>query len=82
MKPVVYAQEALDALLKHRGEARRIREKVSLYAENPAALANNVKALKGSTEKRLPVGDYRVILSEDDETVTVTRIAPRGSAYD
>jgi mRNA interferase RelE/StbE len=41
----------------------------------------DVKALKGSTEKRLRVGDYRVLFDSDGSTMTVLRVAHRREAY-
>jgi mRNA interferase RelE/StbE len=62
--------------------AKRIRAKVRTLAENPDALANNVKALKGDLGlKRLRVGDWRVIYTENLVVLLVVRVAPRGSAY-
>ncbi|MFI0843559.1 type II toxin-antitoxin system RelE/ParE family toxin [Mesorhizobium sp. IMUNJ 23232] len=82
MKRVVYLAAALKALRKHRSDAARIDEKIRLYAAEPAALANNVKQLAGSEEKRLRVGDYRVIFLETEDEIIVSRIGPRGSVYD
>lgn len=61
--------------------AALIRAKVGLYAEDPAALANNVKALKGSDAIRLRVGDWRVIM-EDGVVLNVLDVGPRGGIYD
>jgi mRNA interferase RelE/StbE len=44
--------------------------------------ANNVIRLAGSSASRLRVGDYRMIFEETEAGIIVTRIAPRGSAYD
>lgn len=61
--------------------AALIRAKVELFAEDPGALANNVKALKGSTAIRLRVGDWRVIM-EDGVVLNVLDVGPRGGVYD
>jgi mRNA interferase RelE/StbE len=50
----------------------RIIAKIEQFAADPAALAANVKALKGSDLYRLRVADYRVIYRLDTETKTVT----------
>lgn len=50
----------------------RIIAKIEQFAADPAALAANVKALKGSDLYRLRVADYRVIYRLDTETDTVT----------
>jgi mRNA interferase RelE/StbE len=66
-----------------RTTSKRIRSKISQLADDPAALANNVKALKGAGAlKRLRVGDWRVIFTETLVVIAVERIAPRGSAYE
>jgi len=41
-----------------------------------------VKALTGSTAKRLRIGDFRAIFEETETEIIVTRIGPRGSVYD
>lgn len=64
MKSVVILPAAAKALRKHKAEAGRILEKIDAYADNPSSLANNVKALSGSTAFRLRVGDFRVVFEE------------------
>lgn len=73
--------------LKKIGPARAaILAKIEQYAAGPASLANNVKALRGSNQLRLRVGDYRVLFSIDaDGTLTVMlveAIRHRREAYD
>lgn len=66
-----------------RRTARRIRDKIDQLSVDPAALANNVSALKGESGlMRLRVGGWRVIYSVDEDALLVLKIAPRGSAYD
>jgi mRNA interferase RelE/StbE len=66
-----------------RSTAKRIRSKVRLLASDPAALANNVKVLKGGEGlMRLRVGDWRVIYTESLVVLVVVKVAPRGSAYE
>ncbi len=83
MKPVVYSRDAIRTLSRlPTNVASLIRQKVALYAADPAALAGNVKALKGdhAGRIRLRVGDWRVIMTETCEVLSVQRVAPRGSA--
>jgi mRNA interferase RelE/StbE len=82
-KPITYSREAGKALKRiDRATAERIIGKIELLAANPAALANNVRALKGGGDlMRLRVGDWRVIY-RDTTILAVIRIAPRGAAYD
>lgn len=81
---VEYSREALKTLQRiDRTTAERILLKVDQLAERPESLARNVRALKGPGGlKRLRVGDWRVIFTETLLVLAVTRIAPRGSAYD
>lgn len=82
MKPITYTRAALKSLRRMPTKtAERIMAKVEEYAADPAALANNVKALKGRTGVRLRVGDWRVIM-EDGEVLAVLEIGPRGDIYD
>ncbi len=82
MKTVVFLPAAAKALRKHRSEASRIVAKISAYAEEPSSVANNVKALAGSSALRLRVGDFRVVFEETGDEIIVTKIGPRGSIYD
>jgi mRNA interferase RelE/StbE len=83
-KRVEYSREAQKTLRRiDAATARSIREKLKLVARDPGALANNVKALKGDGGlKRLRVGDWRAIYTEDLLVLFVIRVAPRGAAYD
>jgi mRNA interferase RelE/StbE len=50
---------------------------------NNAELTGDVKRLKGSSEYRLRVGDWRVRFTRDETgMIRVTRVLPRGRAYD
>jgi Plasmid stabilisation system protein. len=82
VKEVRYGPEANRMLRRHGNMAARIDRALRDYAENPAAHANNVRALKGSDFLRLRVGDYRVIFLETATTITVIKIGPRGSVYE
>ena len=83
-KEVAYSRAAQKTLRRiDRKTATRIRSKVRLLASDPAALANNVTALKGEEGlMRLRVGDWRVIYTESLVVLLVLRVAPRGSAYE
>lgn len=84
MKDVTYSRAALKTLARMPANvARTIVGKIEQYAAEPAAQANNVKALKGEPGVfRLRVGDWRVLFSEDGEVIAIIRIAPRGAAYE
>lgn len=81
---VEYSKDAVQTLLRiDRATSTRIRAKVDLLATDPAALANNVTALKGGDGlMRLRVGDWRVIYTADLVVLLVVKVAPRGSAYE
>lgn len=83
-KRVEYGRDAARTLAQmDRTTSKRIRGKVGQLAAEPEALANNVRALKGSDGlKRLRVGDWRVIFTETLVVVAVQKVASRGSAYD
>ncbi len=82
MKPIAYTRAAIRALRRTPpNTAARIRAKIEEYANDPAALANNVTALKGRTGIRLRVGDWRVIM-DDGVVLAVLDIGPRGDVYD
>jgi mRNA interferase RelE/StbE len=76
-----YTATAARALKRHANRAKVIGEKINQYAENPAAQANQVKALAGSDAKRLRVGDYRVIFSETADAILILDLGPRGGIY-
>ena len=59
-----------------------IRGKIDELACEPLALAANVKRLKGRSEYRLRVQDWRVIFRIEDEVLWIDDIAPRGRAYE
>ncbi len=83
MKTITYKPAALKVLRKMpRPESKRIMAKVEQYANDPAAQANNVKALKGREGIRLRVGDWRVIMDDQGEVLDVLKIGPRGGIYD
>jgi mRNA interferase RelE/StbE len=61
---------------------RRIVKAARKLAENPHGGA--LRKLTGRPESRLRVGDWRVLITLDEETrtVQVQRVLPRGRAYD
>lgn len=62
---------------------RLIVAKIEQLAADPRSLANNVKTLKGEPGyRRLRVGDWRVLYRDDGTVLLVTKVAPRGEAYE
>jgi mRNA interferase RelE/StbE len=45
-------------------------------------VAARLRQLVGSSAKRLRVGDFRVLFEEDETTILVTKIGPRGDVYE
>ncbi len=83
MKAIAYSRAAIKTLRRiPANEAERIRLKIEQYAADPAALANNVKALVGSPHIRLRVGDWRVVMDDRGNVLDVVKIGPRGAIYD
>jgi mRNA interferase RelE/StbE len=84
VKRIAYSKAALKTLSRMPANvSAMIRSKIALLAADPAAQANNVKALKGEPGVfRLRVGDWRVLYTDEGEILAVIRVAPRGSAYD
>jgi mRNA interferase RelE/StbE len=82
MKTVRYSTEALRNLKRYGNVAARIKRAVEEYAANPAAHANNVTQLAGSSASRMRVDDYRVIFVETETELLVIRIGPRSGVYD
>jgi mRNA interferase RelE/StbE len=79
MRLVVYTRSALRDLKTYRKDGPRLLQKINLFASTGQG---DVKTLVSSCEKRLRVGDFRVIFEDDGSTMTVTKIAPRGSVYE
>jgi mRNA interferase RelE/StbE len=82
VKRVILLPAAAKDLRRHRADAERLVAKIEAYAKTPETQVNNIKSLKGSTARRLRVGDFRIVFEETVEEIIVTRIAPRGSVYD
>jgi mRNA interferase RelE/StbE len=61
---------------------KRVVDALDHLVANPKA--GDTRKLAGSDEWRLRVGDWRVRFNFDDEarTIIVTRVLPRGRAYD
>lgn len=84
MKPITYSKDAFRALRRLPANVSTlIVSKIKQFAADPASLGNNVKPLRGYPDQfRLRVGDWRVIMSDDGEVLSVTKIGPRGSVYE
>lgn len=82
MKEVVFRSAALKSLKRMPAtDSKRITKKIYQYAENPSSLARNIKQLQGYDAIRLRVGNWRVIML-DNEVLEVIKIGSRGSIYE
>jgi mRNA interferase RelE/StbE len=81
VKELIFSPTALKSLRKHANRAALIERKIGQYASDPASQANHVTALVGSPFLRLRVGDFRVILLEMPDAVTIIDLGPRGEIY-
>ena len=59
--------------------ARRINKKVKRLSNDP--YSKDVKKLKGSSDYRLRVGDYRVIFEIDKDRIIVLKVGHRKKIY-
>ena len=84
MKIITYSKDALKVLRRMpKNASLLIVSKIEQFASDPASLGNNLKPLKGRPgEFRLRVGDWRVIMTETGEIVSVIKIGPQGSVYE
>ncbi len=82
MKKIAYSKSSLKVLRRlPRNEAERIISKIEQYAKEPKSLANNVKALVGSSYIRLRVGDWRIVMDDQGNVLEVIKIGARGEIY-
>ncbi len=82
MKKIAYSKSSIKVLRRlPANEAKRIVSKIEQYAREPGSLANNVKALAGSSYIRLRVGDWRVIMDDKGNILDNVNIGPRGGIY-
>ncbi len=77
---------AIDDLSRiDRPHQKIIKQKLLILAENPEALKNNVKRLKGDIDDlyRLRVGSYRIIFKKDvkELVILIVRIGHRKDVY-
>ncbi|WP_456777158.1 type II toxin-antitoxin system RelE family toxin [Bradyrhizobium sp. USDA 4369] len=79
---MVYTAAARRTLREHANRTDLILTKIEQYAATPEAQANNIKKLRGRSDYRLRVGDFRVVFSETEDTITIHDIGPRGGIYD
>jgi mRNA interferase RelE/StbE len=71
-----------DLLGLPRRDRDRIEQRIEAYAADPASRFHDIAKIVGAdTLFRLRVGDWRVILNFDNDTVSVLRVRHRREAY-
>jgi mRNA interferase RelE/StbE len=64
---------------------KRILNKLKILSVNPESLSNNIKKLKGKYREyyRLRIGDYRVIYSQENDSlvIIIIRVGHRKEIY-
>jgi len=81
MWSIEWTESAIDDLSRL---DRKLQRRISGAVERLAAIGHgDVKHLKGTSEYRLRVGDWRVRFERDGatKTLTVLHVLPRGRAY-
>lgn len=82
-RSLVFTRAAARALSRMpRNTEEWIRGKLRQLADDPSALSNNVKVLKGGDDRyHLRVGDWRVLFTIEADRIIVHEVGPRGSIY-
>ncbi|WP_428413062.1 type II toxin-antitoxin system RelE family toxin [Pararhizobium sp.] len=78
MKKIAYSKTAAKYLLRS-PKAKAIRAAIQAFAAGEPVNAKAMKGTKGLI--RIRIGNFRAIVEQDDETVTVLAIGPRGDVY-
>jgi mRNA interferase RelE/StbE len=76
-----YSVLALRALRKS-NKRDIIRQKIEELAERPESVAANITRLKGCSESRLRVQDWRALFRMEADILWIDDIGPRGSVYE
>ena len=80
MYSLAWKEEAIKNLEKlDRSISKRIFKTIESMALDP--FSKDIKKLKGSIDFRLRVGDYRVIFSIIENTITILKIGHRQNIY-
>jgi mRNA interferase RelE/StbE len=84
MYKIIFTKDAQKTLLRlPSNTAILVRQKLEQLAEDPFASNLNAKKLQNRQGYRLRIGDWRVIyeLQNDELTILIMKIAPRGEVY-
>ncbi len=75
---IVYSKQASKFLKK---QDDKTKTRIITAIEGIPYGIGDIKRLKGSKDKRLRVGDYRVIFNDEGVIIEVIKIKPRGEIY-
>lgn len=83
MKKITYSKQAIKSLRKMaNNNSVKIVNKINAYARKPENFSNVVITMKNNSGlKRMRVGNYRIIFSENNIVIAIELIKPRGKAY-
>jgi mRNA interferase RelE/StbE len=77
---IVWDTKAFSELQKLDGSvSRRIAKKVGELSSNP--FSQDVKKIRGSSDFRLRIGDYRILFSVSPETIKILKVGHRKNIY-
>jgi mRNA interferase RelE/StbE len=77
---IIWDEKAHDSVNKLEPiTSRRIFKKVDELSENP--FSKDIKRLKGTSDFRLRVGDYRIIFSIEKDTIQILKVGHRKNIY-
>lgn len=82
MRLIVSQRASKDLLGLPRADKVRVEHRIEAYAADPVSRAHDIAKIVGAaTLFRLRVGDWRVILDVDQDTIKVLRVRHRREAY-
>nr|CRH06063.1 Conserved protein of unknown function [Candidatus Magnetococcus massalia] len=82
MFSISYSKQALRYLRKMPADqAKLVRQKIELYAQDPSALTENVSKLQERDGYKLRVGRWRVLFDHQGNVLEILKIRPRGDVY-
>jgi mRNA interferase RelE/StbE len=81
MFKISWSEKALEEVSKLESVvSKRILKKICELAADP--FSKDIKRLKGSTDFRLRVGDYRVIFAIENGTIQILKVGHRKNIYE
>ena len=78
----IVISKAAGISLRRSNKRAILAHKIEQLANDPDALSANIIRLKGRTDFRLRVQDWRIIFRIENDQILIDEIEPRGSAYE